>query len=98
MGYQAALLARIQLTLSTEHNVAKVLMELIADERIAGNQHSDYGFKLSADAKGDRILGVGANGSAWQRQYSLNMYHQAMDPVITDINELCKKCKILPLG
>jgi hypothetical protein len=26
----------------------------------------------------------------WQAQRRLNLYHRAMDPVITEINELCK--------
>ena len=39
----------------------KVLMELITDERMAGRQH--FGFKLSTDARGDRVLGGDANGS-----------------------------------
>ena len=44
-----------------KHKASKVLMELIADERMAGRQH--FGFKLSTDAKGDRVLGCDANGS-----------------------------------
>jgi hypothetical protein len=44
-----------------KRKVAKVLMELLSDERMAGRQH--FGFKLSTNANGDRILGGGANGS-----------------------------------
>jgi hypothetical protein len=44
-----------------KRKVSKVLIELIADERMAGRQH--FGFKLSTDAKGDRVLGGDANGS-----------------------------------
>jgi len=44
-----------------KRKVSKVLMELLSDERMAGRQH--FGFKLSTDAKGDRVLGGDANGS-----------------------------------
>jgi hypothetical protein len=44
-----------------KRKAAKVLMELISDERMAGHQH--FGFKLSTDAKGGRVLGGDANGS-----------------------------------
>ncbi len=46
-----------------ERKVAKVLMELLSDERMAGHQH--FGFKLSTNANGDslRVLGGDANGS-----------------------------------
>jgi hypothetical protein len=30
---------------------------------------------------------------AWKNQHSLDMYHQAMDPVITEINKLCKTAR-----
>ncbi len=36
-------------------------MELLSDERRAGRQHN--GFRLSANADGDRVLGGDANGS-----------------------------------
>jgi hypothetical protein len=36
-------------------------MELLSDERMGGHQH--FGFKLSTDANGDRVLGGNANGS-----------------------------------
>ncbi len=42
--------------------VSKVLMELLSDERMAGRRH--FGFKLSTAAKGDRVFGGDANGSA----------------------------------
>ncbi len=29
----------------------------------------------------------------WQRQHRLDMYHRAMDPVIAEINELCKTAR-----
>ena len=29
----------------------------------------------------------------WQTQRRLNLYHRAMDPVIAEINELCKNAK-----
>ena len=41
--------------------MAKVLTELLSDERMAGRQH--FGFKLGTDAKGERVLGGDANGS-----------------------------------
>ena len=41
-----------------KRTVAKVLTELISDERMAGRQH--FGFKLSTDA---RVLGGDGNGS-----------------------------------
>jgi hypothetical protein len=44
-----------------KRKASAVLMELISDERMAGRQH--FGFKLSKDAKGNRVLGVDANGS-----------------------------------
>jgi hypothetical protein len=44
-----------------KRKVAKVLTELISDERMAGRQH--FGFKLSTDANGERVLGGDANGS-----------------------------------
>ena len=44
-----------------KRKVAKVLMELLSDERMAGRQH--FGFKLSTNADGDRVLGGDANGS-----------------------------------
>jgi hypothetical protein len=44
-----------------KRKVSKVLMELLSDERMAGRQH--FGFKLTTDAKGDRVLGGDANGS-----------------------------------
>jgi hypothetical protein len=44
-----------------KRKVAKVLMELLSDERMAGRQH--FGFKLSTNADGDRVLGGEANGS-----------------------------------
>ena len=44
-----------------KRKASKVLMELISDERMAGRQH--FGFKLSTDAKGNRVLGGDANGS-----------------------------------
>ncbi len=44
-----------------KRKVSKVLMELLSDERMAGRQH--FGFKLSTDAKGDRVFGGDANGS-----------------------------------
>ena len=37
------------------------MTELLSDERMAGRQH--FGFKLSTDAKGERVLGGDANGS-----------------------------------
>ncbi len=37
------------------------MTELISDERMAGRQH--FGFKLSTDANGERVLGGDANGS-----------------------------------
>jgi hypothetical protein len=40
---------------------SKVLIELISDDCMAGHQH--FGFKLSTDAKGNRVLGSDANGS-----------------------------------
>ncbi len=36
-------------------------MALLSDERMAGRQH--FGFKLSTNADGDRVLGGDANGS-----------------------------------
>ena len=36
-------------------------MELLSDERMAGSQH--LGFKLSTDAKGEKVFGGHANGS-----------------------------------
>ncbi len=42
------------------HDVSFVLMELLSDERMAGRQH--FGFKLSTNADGDRVLGGDANG------------------------------------
>ena len=44
-----------------KRKAVKVLMELLSDERMAGHQH--FGFKLSTDANGDRVLGGDANGS-----------------------------------
>jgi hypothetical protein len=44
-----------------KRKVAKVLKELISDERMAGRQH--FGFKLSTDANGERVLSGDANGS-----------------------------------
>ena len=44
-----------------KRKVAKVLTELLSDERMAGRQH--FGFKLSTDANGERVLGGDANGS-----------------------------------
>jgi hypothetical protein len=44
-----------------KRKVAKVLKELISDERMAGRQH--FGFKLNTDANGGRVLGGDANGS-----------------------------------
>ncbi len=44
-----------------EHKVSKVLMELISDDSMAGRQH--FGFKLSTDGNGNRVLGGDANGS-----------------------------------
>ena len=44
-----------------KRKVAKVLRELLSDERMAGRQH--FGFKLSTDANGERVLGGDANGS-----------------------------------
>jgi hypothetical protein len=44
-----------------KRKASKVLMELISDERMSGRQH--FGFKLSKDAKGNRVLGGDANGS-----------------------------------
>ena len=44
-----------------KRKASKVLMELISDERMAGRQH--FRFKLSKDAKGNRVLGGDANGS-----------------------------------
>ena len=44
-----------------KRKASKVLMELLSDERMAGHQH--FGFKLSTDANGDRVLGGDANGS-----------------------------------
>ncbi len=46
-----------------KRKVAKVLTELLSDERMAGKQHN--GFKLSTNADGDRVLPVDgdANGS-----------------------------------
>ncbi len=44
-----------------KRKVAKVLMELLPDEWMAGRQH--FGFKLSTNASGDRVLGGDANGS-----------------------------------
>jgi hypothetical protein len=44
-----------------KRKVAKVWMELLSDERMAGRQH--FGFKLSTNADGDRVLGGDANGS-----------------------------------
>ena len=41
--------------------VLMVLMELLSDELMAGRQY--FGFKLSTNAKGDRIFGVGDDGS-----------------------------------
>jgi hypothetical protein len=35
-----------------KRKVAKVLMELLSDERMAGRQH--FGFKLSTNADGDK--------------------------------------------
>ncbi len=29
----------------------------------------------------------------WQKQHRLNMFHRAMDPVIAEINELCKTAR-----
>jgi hypothetical protein len=39
--------------------VAKVLTELTSDELMAGRQH--FGFKLSTDANGERVLGGDVN-------------------------------------
>ena len=39
----------------------KVLQELMADQRLKGHQH--FRFKVSYDAKGNRILGGDANGA-----------------------------------
>ena len=44
-----------------KRKAVKVLMELLSDERMVGHQH--FGFKLSTDANGDRVLGGDANGS-----------------------------------
>jgi hypothetical protein len=44
-----------------KHKASKVLMELISDECMEGRQH--FGFKLSTDAKGNRVLGSDANDS-----------------------------------
>jgi hypothetical protein len=44
-----------------KRKVSKVLMELLSDQRMAGYQH--FGFMLSTDANGDRVLGCNANGS-----------------------------------
>ncbi len=44
-----------------KRKVAKVLTELVSDERMEGLQH--FGFKLSTDANGQRVLGGDANGS-----------------------------------
>jgi hypothetical protein len=44
-----------------KRKVAKVLMELLSDEHMAGCQN--FGFKLSTNANGDRVLGSDANGS-----------------------------------
>ncbi len=44
-----------------KQKASKVLMELISDECMAGRQH--FGFQLSKDAKGNRVLGGDANGS-----------------------------------
>ncbi len=41
------------------------MTELLSDERMAGRQH--FGFKLSTDANGERMLGGDANGL--HRQY-----------------------------
>jgi hypothetical protein len=35
---------------------SKVLLELLSDERMVGRQH--FGFKLSTDAKRDRVMSV----------------------------------------
>jgi len=42
-------------------NLEKVLRELMADIRLAGNQH--FSFKMSKNSKGERIFGGDANGS-----------------------------------
>ena len=46
-----------------KRKVAKVLMELLSDERMAGRQHFGFNLKLSTNADGDRVLGGDANGS-----------------------------------
>ncbi len=43
-----------------KHKVSKVLMELLSDERMAGHQH--FGFMLTTDAKGDRVLDGDTHG------------------------------------
>jgi hypothetical protein len=43
-----------------KRTVSKVLMERLSDVRMEGREH--FGFKLSTDSKGDRILGCDANG------------------------------------
>ena len=44
-----------------KHKLEAVLLELLADERLAGCQH--FAFKEYKNAKGERILGGHANGS-----------------------------------
>ncbi len=44
-----------------KRKASKVLMELISHERMAGRQH--FGYQLSKDAMGNRVLGDDANGS-----------------------------------
>jgi hypothetical protein len=46
-------------------SMVKVLIELLSDESMAGRQHltQHFGFKLSTNADGDRVLGGDANGS-----------------------------------
>ncbi len=45
-----------------KRKVAKVLRELLSDERMAGRQH--FGFKLSTDANGERVCALNSSSTA----------------------------------